>query len=952
MLTPLRVREGLVSTVTAVASGSLGDETTITVSASPAHADTRTDDYGLSANKVLKIAAGETRSTGTVTIKPVDDELNAGRTREVRVSGTVTGGGGVANPADRTLTILEDDVGLLIELIATPAMIAEGEASTITMRALQPARADVAVTVEVASGADAVELSENPVLTIADGETESTGVVTLTALDDVDTSNEVVQLRGNPSPDNQQLVGVKVTKVQLIDNDATSPLVVFTPVPDSVFEGGTSTIIADLSQPLSHEVTVTIAIDEAHRDHTVADDEYTVSANRTLTISAGARRSTGVVTLTASNDEYYGPLSLRRVVLGIASVTGIDENKVNKLADWHIREDEAQPRMTLEVTPASVSENGGQTTVTAKLNTKVDGDVKVTISTDPVGTARPEDFTQTGTQLTITAGEKTSTATVTIDAVDDSLDGADKHFVVTGTVEVVEMEESGIVWHPFAESLTIRDDDVVPGTPVVTVNRLDGKLELSWPKPAEGTSSITGYDYRYKTTAGAESTWSAWADTGLSGSGSTLVFEITSLTNGTDYTVEVRAKSAAGFSLAGSANGTPTAPPPMITSVAITSGPGTDKTYAIGDDIEFTLTFDKDLTLGGSDTSRTPGFVTYQTDYAADTAGVDHPEAGCAIGTNTKTLVCTDTVNEGWYDTDGIAVNANAFSDLFSITYVAGPLGQRVNRDHSALPVDANHKIDGVKPTLTTTGVSSDDTKIILTFSENIGTVDRTKITLESGGTAVTATADSINEATVEITLTTALTAADTMVTVELDADAVTDVPGNGNDAVSSMAVSLVDNTGPTLTGAGTTSTTEILLSFDEALDSGSIPDKSQFAVTVGGASRTVSSVAMSGTMGISLTLSSAFGHGDTLTVTYNVPSTNPIRDVAENNAAAFTTGTGGVAAVINNVPPPPAVISTIALTSTPGNDETYAIRRRRRGDGDLRLVGRHHRHPAAGARL
>ena len=116
------------------------------------------------------------------------------------------------------------------------------------------------------------------------------------------------------------------------------------------------------------------------------------------------------------------------------------------------------------------------------------------------------------------------------------------------------------------------------------------------------------------------------------------------------------------------------------------------------------------------------------------------------------------------------------------------------------MPADANHKIDGVKPTLTTTGVSSDDTKIILTFSEAIGTVDRTKITLESGGTALAATADSINEATVEITLTTALTAADTMVTVELDADAVADVPGNGIDAVAETAVTRVDTTAPTLT--------------------------------------------------------------------------------------------------------------------------------------------------------
>ena len=90
----------------------------------------------------------------------------------------------------------------------------------------------------------------------------------------------------------------------------------------------------------------------------------------------------------------------------------------------------------------------------------------------------------------------------------------------------------------------------------------------------------------------------------------------------------------------------------------ITSDAGTDKTYGIGDNIVFTLTFDKDLSLGGIDTSKSPGYLAYQTDYAADTASQDPPEADCAIGTNTKTIVCTDQVEEPEYDTDGISVFA------------------------------------------------------------------------------------------------------------------------------------------------------------------------------------------------------------------------------------------------------------------------------------------------------
>ena len=472
VLTPPRVREGLASTVTAVASGPLDDEATITVSASPGHADTGTDDYVLSANTVLTIPSGGTRSTGTVTIATVDDPLNGGsRRRVVTVSGTVTGGG-VAAPADQTLTVLEDDRPVLVSLIATPATIAEGGVSTITMRSLQPMPADVTVTLSEFS--EAVELSADPVLMIAEGETESTGLVTLTAVEDADMINEVVFVGGVPSPDSA-FVRVNFVQVYILDDDATSARVVVSPVPANLFEGETSTVIAALTRPLSDDVTVTIGVDEANLDHTATADEYTLSANRTLTIPAGQTRSTGEVTFTAANDEYYGPLFHRRVVLDI-SVTGIERNQVIKHSDVNIFEDEDAPRVTLEATPASISEHGGQSTVTARLNTKVASDVEVTISAAPVGTTESDDFTQIGTQLTIPAGEKTSTGTVTIRAVDDDVDGPDKNLVVTGAVDVVGMEESGLVWHPYAEGVTIRDDDesgLTVSPPTLTIDEGD-----------------------------------------------------------------------------------------------------------------------------------------------------------------------------------------------------------------------------------------------------------------------------------------------------------------------------------------------------------------------------------------------------------------------------------------------------------------------------------------------
>ena len=450
---------------------------------------------------------------------------------------------------------------------------------------------------------------------------------------------------------------------------------------------------------------------------------------------------------------------------------------------------------------------------------------------------------------------------------------------------------------PDTATVTVEDDDTVPGTPIVSALGHDKKLVLNWSKPAEGTSSINGYDYRYKTTAGAEATWSAWADTGLSGADASNDFEVTGLINGTDYTVEIQAKSDAGVSLAGSANATPT-PPPAITSVAITSDPGTDKTYIIGDDIVVTLTFDKNITLSG--TGADPSI--------SINIGTEELNPGCEVGTApTKDLVCTRTVYESLEDSDGVEVGGNSL-DLLG-KQILGPLGQSANTDHSGLADDSDHKVDGVKPTLSSANASGDLTKVVLTFSEAIGTVDGTKITVKKGGTTQTTTGaaiDSTNSTKVEITLMTAFLSTDTNITVELDADAVADVPGNGIDAVSSMAVSLVDNTAPTFVSAGTNDTDEVVLTYSEALDTGSQPATSAFTVEVGGEDRGVDTVAISGrAVTLTLTLASAFRPGDALTVSYAKPGSNPIKDAANNEAVSLaeTTVTNNLAATAPEAP-------------------------------------------------
>jgi uncharacterized repeat protein (TIGR02059 family) len=106
------------------------------------------------------------------------------------------------------------------------------------------------------------------------------------------------------------------------------------------------------------------------------------------------------------------------------------------------------------------------------------------------------------------------------------------------------------------------------------------------------------------------------------------------------------------------------------------------------------------------------------------------------------------------------------------------------------------------------------------------------------------------------------------------------------------------DLTPPQLTGAAVNGTS-LTLSYDEALDAGSVPAASAYAVLVDGNPRSVSTVGIGGST-VTLALSSAVTNGQAISVSYTVPATNPVQDVAGNDAVAFSGQ-----AVTNNTPAP-----------------------------------------------
>lgn len=105
-----------------------------------------------------------------------------------------------------------------------------------------------------------------------------------------------------------------------------------------------------------------------------------------------------------------------------------------------------------------------------------------------------------------------------------------------------------------------------------------------------------------------------------------------------------------------------------------------------------------------------------------------------------------------------------------------------------------------------------------------------------------------------------------------------------------------------------------ITLTYDETLDSGSVPATTDFAVTVNGTPNAVTSVGVVGAL-VTLGLTTPPSPGDTVLVSYT-PGGSPIQDIAGNDAAALAgeAVTGAIVATF------PANLAALQAANAPGS--------------------------------
>ena len=169
-----------------------------------------------------------------------------------------------------------------------------------------------------------------------------------------------------------------------------------------------------------------------------------------------------------------------------------------------------------------------------------------------------------------------------------------------------------------------------------------------------------------------------------------------------------------------------------------------------------------------------------------------------------------------------------------------------------------------------------------------------------------------VSGSAVELTLAEAVTSGQQVVLsytppTDETAPRIRDVAGNAAAGFPGMEVAndTVEASPPQLDTAGVDRAT-LTLAYNEALDGDSVPAADAFTVEVGTVERGVDGVSVAGSV-VTLTLASAVGAGDTVTVSYTAPSeesASPIQDLAGNATPSFS------GQAVNNDTKPPLTAS------------------------------------------
>ena len=418
---------------------------TVTVSVGDT-GDTATSgtDYTAVSNFTVTIPAGKSSGTATfATTASLDNLLEPSETVTVKGSSTGTtvtpAGGHVAN---------KDQVNATVTV--SPSSLSEGAAATAVTVTVDTGGVTAAKRYEVplrvsggtaTAGTDFAKVKDFD-LVLAANATSGTATFTLTPTDD--TLVEGDETLSVIIPDTELSAAVTLT-----DDDSTD--ITLTASPTSVAEGDSAETVtvtaATDGDTFVADRTVTVQVG-ASGDGATSGTDYAAVTDFDITITAGQTSGTGTFTLTPTQDT---------IIEGDESITvGGTSTGLTVNSDTVTLSDDDSTEITLRVSPSTVTENGGATTVAVTAVTdgdtfKTDRTVKVSVGDGGDSATSGTDYSAvTDFDVTISAGDTSGSADFTLTPTQDTIVEGDEAISVDGT-------STGLTIN--GNSVTLSDDD-------------------------------------------------------------------------------------------------------------------------------------------------------------------------------------------------------------------------------------------------------------------------------------------------------------------------------------------------------------------------------------------------------------------------------------------------------------------------------------------------------------
>ena len=607
-------------------------------------------DYETIGELTLNIRAGQTSTYQTIQFRPVNTGIGDGD-KGISITGTTTAPG--LTVTETELALLDDETTRSVTLTATPDSVAEnGAPVTVVVRVMLDSDSylvETPVTVTVGDpgdsateGTDYTSVGDFTV-TIEGGATAANGAFRFTPGDDsFGEGNETISVSGRSTGPSAVVQGTEVT---IVDDETLSTEMALSVSPDNLGEGAgatTLTVTGTLNNDARSSPTSVTVMVGAASDAAVEGADYETVADFTLTIGAGQTTGTTTFQLIPTGDA-VNEVDEALTVSGTTTADGLTVTSTTVTI-----EDDDPAGMTVSETALTVTEEDatgdGYTVV---LDSQPAADVVVTVA-GHAGT----DVTANPATLTFTALNWETAQTVTVTAGADA-DAVDDTVTLSHSAASSDGDYQGIAIA--GVTVTVEDNDTAQVMGVM-VEPGNAQLVVQW----TAVANATGYEVQWKSGGQSYNTGDRQATVA---SGSTTSHTIPSLSNGTEYTVRVRATRTGANDGAYSAEVLETPVMPTAAGVTVsesaltvTEEDSTGDTYTVV--LDRLPTASVTVTVGGlgsSDVTANPATLTFTTGNWA-TAQMVTVTAGNDVETTNDTVSLTHSAASSDSTYQGITI--------------------------------------------------------------------------------------------------------------------------------------------------------------------------------------------------------------------------------------------------------------------------------------------------------